>query len=118
MGTTNHYPIALSVLLTRDPSVTLRNFVEINLNITYCSSPVVPMSTDVLANFGCLDELAQVVYQSVHRFVVLSSVSDTWTIHLGLAGPEGRWWRGSLGEVDILRIVVRAHSLYFFPTVL
>ena len=69
------------------------------------------MSTDVLANFSCLDELTQVVYQSVHRFVVLSSVSDLWTIHLGLAGPEGRWWRGNWGKEDILQIVVRAQSL-------
>lgn len=63
------------------------------------------MSTDVIANFSCLDELTQVVYQNVHRFVVLSSVSDTWTIHLGLAGPEGRWWHGNWGEGDVLRIV-------------
>jgi hypothetical protein len=71
----------------------------------------IAMSADVLANFSCLDELTQVVYQSVHRFVVLSSVSDAWTIHLGLAGPEGRWWRGGWGEDDILRVVVRTHSL-------
>jgi hypothetical protein len=66
------------------------------------------MSADVLACFSCLDELTQVVYQGVHRFVVLSSVSDAWSIHLGLAGSEGRWWRGSWGERDILNIVVRA----------
>jgi len=47
----------------------------------------------------------------VHRFVVLSSVSDSWTIYLGLVGPEGRWWRGNWGKEDILQIVVRAHSL-------
>ncbi|RDB24778.1 hypothetical protein Hypma_007992 [Hypsizygus marmoreus] len=63
------------------------------------------MSSDVLANFSCLDELTQVIYQSVYRFVVLSAVSDKWTIHLGLAGPEGRWWRGSWTKDDILKIV-------------
>lgn len=64
------------------------------------------MTSDVLANFTCLDELTQVIYQSVHRFVALSSVSDTWTVHLGLVGPEGRWWRGSWSTSDILKIVV------------
>jgi hypothetical protein len=72
------------------------------------------MSPDVLACFSCLDELTQVVYQGVHRFVVLSSVSDVWTIHLGLAGSEGRWWRGNWKERDILNIVVRAMlQLYY-----
>jgi len=64
------------------------------------------MSTDVLLNFGCLDELIQVIYQGMERFVILSSVSEEkWTIHLGLSGSEGRWWRGSWTEADILRIV-------------
>ncbi|KAH0589191.1 hypothetical protein J132_10943 [Termitomyces sp. J132] len=63
------------------------------------------MSSDVLANFICLDELTQVIYQGVYRFVVLSTVSDQWTIHLGLSGPEGRWWRGSWAKTDILEIV-------------
>lgn len=69
------------------------------------------MSSDVLANFSCLDELTQVIYQSFYRFVVLSNVSgDRWTVHLGLSGPEGRWWRGNWGEADILQVVVRVYS--------
>ncbi|KAG6897721.1 hypothetical protein C0992_011931 [Termitomyces sp. T32_za158] len=63
------------------------------------------MSSDVLANFTCLDELTQVIYQGVHRFVVLSTVSNQWTVHLGLSGPEGRWWRGTWAKADILEIV-------------
>src|ERR1700722_13526392 len=51
--------------------------------------------TDILQHFGCLDELIQVIYQGFYRFVVLSNVDEqNWTIHLGLMGPEGRWWRG------------------------
>lgn len=69
------------------------------------------MSSDVLGNFSCLDELTQVIYQHADRFVVLSTVSDRWTIHLGLAGPEGRWWRGSWGKTEILQIVVRVQPL-------
>lgn len=72
----------------------------------------VEMSSDVLANFSCLDELTQVIYQSAYRFVVLSTVSDSWTIHVGLAGPEGRWWRGTWAKADILQIVVRMHFLF------
>ncbi|KAG5638787.1 hypothetical protein H0H81_010016 [Sphagnurus paluster] len=64
------------------------------------------MSSDALANFACLDELTKVLYQGAYRFVVLSTVSDQWTIYLGLAGPEGRWWRGGWTKADILRIVL------------
>lgn len=61
--------------------------------------------SDVLANFSCLDELTQVIYQSIYKFVVLSTVSDDkWNIHLGLSGAQGRWWQGSWGEEDIHRI--------------
>ncbi|KAF8629257.1 hypothetical protein AX17_005836 [Amanita inopinata Kibby_2008] len=53
-------------------------------------------------HFSCLDELAQVIYQGAYRFVVLSSVTDQeWTIHLGLADSQGRWWRGRWSEDDI-----------------
>ena len=63
--------------------------------------------SDVLANFSCLDELTQVIYQSIYKFVVLSTVSDDkWNIHLGLSGVHGRWWQGSWGEEDIHRIFV------------
>jgi len=54
--------------------------------------------------FGCLDELTQVIYQSVHRFVILSSVTDDeWSVHVGLADSDGRWWRGSWSEDDVKR---------------
>jgi hypothetical protein len=78
------------------------------------------MSSDTLAHFGCLDELIQVVYQGVYRFLVLSNVDDEkWTVHLGLSGADGRWWRGSWFEADILQIVVRARlSIIQSPTVL
>ena len=70
------------------------------------------MSSDPLANFSCLDELVQVIYQSIHKFVVLSTVSqDEWHVHLGLAGSEGRWWLGSWKEEDIHRIFVCICSL-------
>ncbi|KAF9475782.1 hypothetical protein BDN70DRAFT_883281 [Pholiota conissans] len=58
--------------------------------------------SDILANFGCLDELTQVIYQGVHKFAVLSTVSDdNWTVHIGLSGQHGRWWRGYWSEDEI-----------------
>ncbi|KAL0579768.1 hypothetical protein V5O48_002262 [Marasmius crinis-equi] len=58
-----------------------------------------------LALFGCLDELVQVIYQGINRFVLLSNVDDEqWTCKLGLAG-EGKWWSGSWKESDIHAIV-------------
>ncbi|KAJ6593620.1 hypothetical protein B0H19DRAFT_1091210 [Mycena capillaripes] len=68
------------------------------------------MSTDVMANFGALDELVQVIYQGMEKYVVLSSVDDKWNIHLGLTGPEGRWWRGSWGAADVRAIVGKSAS--------
>ncbi|KIO04496.1 hypothetical protein M404DRAFT_1000616, partial [Pisolithus tinctorius Marx 270] len=70
------------------------------------------MQVDVLSHFGRLDELIQIVYQGFDRFVVISQVIESaWTIHLGLKGPGGRWWRGATSAQDILGIVVRL----FFP---
>lgn len=64
-----------------------------------------------LSNFVCLDELTQVIYQSFYKFVVHSSVSDDeWTVHVGLAGQEGRWWRGCWKEEDVLRFFVRSNN--------
>ncbi|KAJ7209638.1 hypothetical protein GGX14DRAFT_363994 [Mycena pura] len=69
------------------------------------------MPDNVMANFGALDELVQVIYQGMDKFVVLSDVSDDkWNIHLGLTGSEGRWWRGSWRAVDILAIVGKTAS--------
>ena len=65
------------------------------------------MSMDVLSHFGGLDELIQVIYDGVERFVLLSKVDYTsWTIYLGLQGPEGRWWKGQWHEKDILQLAV------------
>ncbi|KAH6914511.1 hypothetical protein BKA70DRAFT_1261640 [Coprinopsis sp. MPI-PUGE-AT-0042] len=59
------------------------------------------MSTDVFSSFGALDELIQVIYQSIYRFVAISTVSDdNWVIHLGLAS-SGRWWKATWSEGDV-----------------
>ncbi|KAJ7232776.1 hypothetical protein B0H12DRAFT_1144856 [Mycena haematopus] len=68
------------------------------------------MSTDVMSCFYALDELVQVIYQGMDKFVVLSDVADKWNIHLGLTGPEGRWWRGSWGAADVRAIVGKSAS--------
>jgi len=61
-----------------------------------------PIST----HFGCLDELTQVIYQSMYRFVVLSSVTtDEWIIHVGLADSRGRWWQGRWSQDNLNRIL-------------
>ncbi|PPQ80903.1 hypothetical protein CVT26_015065 [Gymnopilus dilepis] len=61
--------------------------------------------SDLLANFTCMDELIQVIYQSIYKFVVLSTVSDCeWSVYVGLNSAEGRWWHGSWTEADIYRI--------------
>lgn len=67
------------------------------------------MSTfDMLSDFPALDELIQVIYQGAHKFIVLSQVTDSaWTIHLSLAGSEGRWWTGKWTAADVLDFAVR-----------
>jgi len=63
------------------------------------------MSSDALSHFGVLDEIIQIIYEGVERFVLLSKVDyESWTIYLGLQGPEGRWWRGCWFEKDILHL--------------
>ncbi|KJA20801.1 hypothetical protein HYPSUDRAFT_166731 [Hypholoma sublateritium FD-334 SS-4] len=58
--------------------------------------------SDLLSNFNCLDELTQVIYQGICKFVVVSAVSDdAWNVHVGLSGQQGRWWRGSWTEEDV-----------------
>ena len=67
--------------------------------------------------FSALDELIQIVYQGTLKFVLISTVDRTsWTVHLGLSGPEGRWWRGKWTDEDVKAITVRVcvahpHSL-------
>ncbi|KZT08437.1 uncharacterized protein LAESUDRAFT_649275 [Laetiporus sulphureus 93-53] len=68
--------------------------------------------SDPLTAFLPLDELLQVIYQGSSRFVVLSSVDDTsWTVHIGLTGDEGRWWRGRWTDEDIRKGAVNATSM-------
>lgn len=65
----------------------------------------------LFSHFTALDERIQLHYQGSSRFVILSKVTDdAWIVHLGLA-REGRWWKGSWEEGDILEIAVR---LVFF----
>ncbi|PIL34127.1 hypothetical protein GSI_03838 [Ganoderma sinense ZZ0214-1] len=62
--------------------------------------------SDILSHFTPLDELIQVVYQGSARFVILSSVDDAaWTLHVGLTGNEGRWWRGRWTDKDVRNTV-------------
>lgn len=77
------------------------------------------MSSAVLAHFGVLDELIQIIYQGFERFVLLSKIDDeteSWTVHLGLQGPEGRWWRGRWLEKDILHLTVCFDKLLLWPS--
>ncbi|KAK0212579.1 hypothetical protein DFS33DRAFT_44115 [Desarmillaria ectypa] len=70
----------------------------------------------LFANFSCLDELIQVVYQDVNRFIVLSNVSSSeWKIHLGLT-DEGRWWHGRWQEADVTKLVGSNPSDFLLET--
>ncbi|KAK0461003.1 uncharacterized protein EV420DRAFT_171582 [Desarmillaria tabescens] len=70
----------------------------------------------LFTNFSCLDELIQVVYQDVNRFVVLSNVSSSeWSIHLGLT-DEGRWWYGRWQEADVTKLVGTNPSDFLLET--
>ncbi|KAK7472987.1 hypothetical protein VKT23_001091 [Stygiomarasmius scandens] len=56
--------------------------------------------------FGCLDELIQVIYHKFDRFVLLSNVTDDeWTVHVGLSGEQGRWWQGSWKDTDVFKAI-------------
>lgn len=69
-------------------------------------------------HFACLDELIQVIYQSVDKLVVISRVvDDAWTVHLGLSGLDGRWWRGTWTEDDVVQQTVCALISAFSLTV-
>ncbi len=62
---------------------------------------------DFISDFSALDELIQLIYQGSYKFVLISSVdSVSWTIHLGLTGSEGRWWKGKWTEKDIDKFIV------------
>ena len=58
--------------------------------------------------FSALDELIQIVYQGSAKFVLMSRVDyASWTVHLGLSGSEGRWWKGKWTDEDVKAITVR-----------
>ena len=62
--------------------------------------------------FSALDEMIQIVYQGSAKFVLMSRVDYTsWTVHLGLSGPEGRWWRGRWTDEDVKAIAVSSRRL-------
>lgn len=57
--------------------------------------------------FSALDELIQIVYQGSAKFVLMSRVDCTsWIVHLGLSGPEGRWWRGKWTDENVKAVTV------------
>lgn len=65
------------------------------------------MTTDIISNLSPLDELIQLIYQSIHQFVVMSSVThDKWTVHVGMVGAAGRWWRGVWEEKNVVNVIV------------
>ena len=56
--------------------------------------------------------LIQVIYQGSARFVIISSVDDaSWTVHVGLTGDEGRWWRGRWVEKDVKKQFVSIRGM-------
>jgi hypothetical protein len=61
-----------------------------------------------------LDDLVHLIYQSLNRFVLVSTVSDEcWVINLGLRagaipGSRAKWWRARLSESDLLNHAVRS----------
>ncbi|KAI0686854.1 hypothetical protein BC835DRAFT_432649 [Cytidiella melzeri] len=61
---------------------------------------------DMISHFGAVDELIQLIYQGTNKFVLISAVDGAhWTLHLGLTGAEGRWWKGNWTEKDIFRFL-------------
>jgi hypothetical protein len=72
------------------------------------------MSTDIMNSFSPLDEMIQLIYQSVYQFVVMSSVTpDKWTVHVGMVGDAGRWWRGVWEEKDVAGVLVSVPVTFF-----
>ncbi|KAF8638024.1 hypothetical protein AX16_010656 [Volvariella volvacea WC 439] len=67
------------------------------------------MASDMFSHFTGLDQLIQVIYQGVSKFVVLSGVANNqWRLHVGLMGRQGRWWRSIWEAEDIQQVIVRA----------
>lgn len=69
------------------------------------------MSSDIFSNFSALDELVQIIYQSIYKFVAVSLVKDDcWTVYVGLSDSDGRWWKGSWTEGDVHGVLVGVPS--------
>jgi hypothetical protein len=69
------------------------------------------MSSDIFSNFSALDELIQIIYQSIYKFVAVSLVKDDcWTVYVGLSDSDGRWWKGSWTEADVHGVLVGVPS--------
>ena len=63
-----------------------------------------------LDSFTPLEDLIQVIYQGLNRFVLLSkvdfdSLEPSWIVYLGLA-DDGRWWKGKWVEKDVHDFIV------------
>ena len=80
------------------------------------------MSSSPLSNFTTLDGLTQLIYQGPSRFVFLSALDVAhrhWSVYLGLAGADGRWWRGRWEKADVLKLAVRefvSYKLRYVPS--
>ncbi|KAF7315247.1 hypothetical protein MIND_00039100 [Mycena indigotica] len=75
------------------------------------------MASNVMEHFGPLDELIQVIYQGLEKYVLLSDVTTSkWQIHLGLTGANARWWQGSWTSDDVLGVVGHSASATLLST--
>jgi len=64
------------------------------------------LTMTIIDLFGPLDEMIQLIYQGIHQFVVMSNTThDEWTVHIGMVGVAGRWWRGVWREKDVSVVV-------------
>ena len=75
------------------------------------------MAIDMSLDFAALDELIQIIYQGMHKFIVISNVTTTaWTVHLALTDSEGRWWSGKWTEKEVLDAIVCRHAFNVLET--
>lgn len=77
-----------------------------SLAVATTSRTMADSDFDMIAHFGAVDELIQLIYQGSNKFVLLSAVCSVhWSVHLGLTG-SGRWWNGQWSERDIFKFLV------------